>query len=596
MTTYSTSNETPHSGCLPVYKILTAFVLSTVPFWFHFGNAAESPFLFGSTVSFSNALLFLLVALWQYLKHIKIRSVWTETLRSLKHWSILLFGLCYLDMALYALSMQYIGVSVATVLLEVRHVMFPLLFVWLYQCIRPKEAKASTNTTESNGRAVSYSVWLVAFIMLIGIWFVAYSQKQPTSGMEILLGWGFVLLAALITMFPHIRILIWMAKIKPSLPSIPKKCSLDIFLMMTGLGVLKLVGGGASLGFGIWFGETLGPHQLSFSIACGLVGLGAGLAMLAGIHLLSTSRNIGALVILMASPTFSLIGLGLLSLLHLPRIDYLVMGMSLILGLNLLLHFKASSRRAYIVFVIALLACGTAAYRYDGYPLVPFFDYIAISATVFILILSFRVDRMVRRTGEEESITVRLFRKFTHMNMPNQKAIFKCLMRIDECPSQSDLHDAYHKLRALLKKHSTSVDGIVEVESEIDSLVHSKQQGINFGEIMALGLVGIMLVASLLLFQPPNMMQWSALAMRMSSFILASVILFLFFNIIDLQGDRHQHTMNQTEIPGDYVVNIRDIDHRRQQQWVSAIVCVTIIAAYGGLLWWKWVGQPLAST
>ena len=98
----------------------------------------------------------------------------------------------------------------------------------------------------------------------------------------------------------------------------------------------------------------------------------------------------------------------MLSILDVPHPDYLIIGAMAIVASNLLINAKADMRVAYSALVISLWVFGTFVYFHDGYTTeVP----LELTVTVFILVLSFRVDRLARRTSREEEWVFEAFRR-----------------------------------------------------------------------------------------------------------------------------------------------------------------------------------------
>ena len=305
-----------------------------------------------------------------------------------------------------------------------------------------------------------------------------------------------------------------------------------------------------------------------------------------------TTKNLGINALAFGTPLFTLVWLLLVPYYTIDLIhpDLLIIGSAAIIAANALVNFEASILSAYKALIIALWISGTVIYFFPGIPLPDYFDFVAISATVFILILSFRLDRMVRRTAEEERTLLHLFRKCQKVaGNDNRKAdkIKKLLLDIDRHNEPKEMRDAYISIRYIIQ--NTNCDDISDWEGDVDALVNSMQQGRNFGEQMALALMGTTLIFSLLFFQPLEMSGWQGFIVQVSSFILAAVIFYLYFNIMDLQNDRFRSTLEYTEDGGDCLVDFYDTSYRRLEKRISAFICILIVAAYGWLFLYKWI-------
>ena len=102
--------------------------------------------------------------------------------------------------------------------------------------------------------------------------------------------------------------------------------------------------------------------------------------------------------------------------------DYLILGATAIIVANMLIHFEAEVRWSFEALILALGGCGmVVCFRNDLFDLlgVPslswsgdgYFGSIALSATVFTLLLAFRVARLVTRASDEENRTFSVLRK-----------------------------------------------------------------------------------------------------------------------------------------------------------------------------------------
>ncbi len=307
------------------------------------------------------------------------------------------------------------------------------------------------------------------------------------------------------------------------------------------------------------------------------------------------TTNLGINALGYATPVVALIWLALASRIDVPHIDWLVIGLIAIIVANLLLNFTAEIRSAYKALIIALWVCGMAVYLHDGLPLSNYAEMIGVISTLFILILVFRADRLVRRTMDEEKSVFLVYNGLKTMarkrgmddDARNQ------LRYIDEHTKPEQLRTAYDELKEYFitarEQHPKYEEKLDQLETEVDSLVHSKQQGTNFGEIIALGFITFIMVSALLLFKPPELTEWDGLFTEISSFLLATVIMFLFFNIFDLQHDRTNAILSKEQDSSFHSVAFDDSTDRGGERWVSVGICAVITAAYIWLFLGKWI-------
>ena len=134
-------------------------------------------------------------------------------------------------------------------------------------------------------------------------------------------------------------------------------------------------------------------------------------------------------------------------------------------------------------------------------------------------------------------------------------------------------------------------DKLIVLEAELDALTHSRQQGINFGELSAL-VIFAGLIISLALFARPDVSGVTAFLIKIFSVLFSSVIIFLTFGIGDLQRDRiaRIRLSRSSSLDGEYEVLFQDETRRHTEQAISVVVGLIIVGAYAGLFSNKWLG------
>ena len=330
-----------------------------------------------------------------------------------------------------------------------------------------------------------------------------------------------------------------------------------------------------------------------------------------------------------ATPLGILILLWMLSILDVAHLDYLIIGAMGITVSNLLIRDDTSERLSYQALMVSLWLFGTITYFTEGFVTdVP----LELPVTVFILVLVFRVSRLVRRTSDEEGWMLEAFHKLklrASKEVDNDlKEILNNartteLIAIDKHKSAGELMKSYKALveylevlsvsytrrslifkRALIntKKNITdaarerallfladyndALDEISDIRRLVDMLVHSRQQGSRFDEIVAVALTGAGLVLGLLVFNGDD-----EFYSEFSSFLLSSVVVFLFFNILDLEKDRKDKTMtNYNEMKSEFkkripkAISIVNFEGAKKRDQEGASVVKSIVIVVGFLL------------
>ena len=323
------------------------------------------------------------------------------------------------------------------------------------------------------------------------------------------------------------------------------------------------------------------------------------------------------------TPLGILILLWMLSMLDVVHLDYLIIGAMGITVSNLLVRDDTSERLSYQALMVSLWLFGTITYFTEGFVTnVP----LELPVTVFILVLVFRVSRLVRRTSDEEGWMLDSFHKLkllaskevdTETRRFLTNARMDELIAIDKHKSAGELIISYKNLvqylealditfagRVMVGRHELlredakmsdisrealradqaaakdSLDEVSKIRHLVDMLVHSRQQGSRFDEIVAVALTGAGLVLGLLVFNGDG-----EFYSEFSSFLLSSVVVFLFFNILDLEKDRKDKTMIKDEEMSkifDTEISIVNFEgaKKRDQEGASVVKSIVIVAGF----------------
>ena len=567
-----------------LYMVVAVVLFSALPITFSIGGASNAPFLFVALMELS-AFISSVIYLFREYKKKTNQATLKIILNNLRHPAIFLgvFGL--FTYVLFAFALRYVDEAVAAVLIGTSHIFTVILMARLFD----EEERYAKFTTQK---------WFLFAVALVGVGFVIFSQSSSIDNavgelftFAALGGVGLLLVAAFLAAIGLPANQLWGSYVS-------RKVNDDDEIFYTvvassiglAIGVFVLIVIGLSSGENI---QSIGGVGVLSAITYGLLGHGVGHIFFRIANARTTNLGINALFYLI--PAVSLIWLALASRIDVPRIDWLIIGVIAIIVANLLLNFKAEIRSAYKALIIAVWVCGMAVYLHDGLPLSNYAETIGVISTLFILILVFRADRLVRRTTDEEKSVFLLFHglKTLAKKRGMDDDARNQLRAIDEHTKPEQLRAAYQKLKkhfiTAREQHPEHEEKLEQLEAEIDTLVHSKQQGVNFGELIALGFITFIMVSALLLFKPPGLTGWDGLFTEISSFLLATVIVFLFSNIFDLQHDRTNAILGKEEDSDSHTVAFDDATSRVGERWVSVGVCAAITLAYIWLFLGKWI-------
>ena len=287
--------------------------------------------------------------------------------------------------------------------------------------------------------------------------------------------------------------------------------------------------------------------------------------------------------------------------------DYLIIGTAALITANLLIGFEAEIRWGFKSLILSLGACGTFVYfRDDIYAFLgigdaewvvgAYFTWIALSATIFTLLLAFRVASLVSRTNSEEAYAFSVFRKLDRLAQEGviDRDVLEYAARVDAPQNQVDLKEAYTELRGYIGRARPrdweARQMLSEAESQLDTLVRSKQLGVILGELFALIIFAGMTIVVALLLRPDEGLAYTRFFVDVFSMLISAVVIFLTVNVWDLYHERAVRQVRERVEYGDYVVRFPDTERPMADLWLSVVVGIAMLATYSGLLAHKWLG------
>ena len=222
---------------------------------------------------------------------------------------------------------------------------------------------------------------------------------------------------------------------------------------------------------------------------------------------------------------------------------------------------------------------------------------LGLSATVFTLLLTFRVARLAPRTQDEDNRIFALHRNLELLSRRNliDAAASEHVRGIDSARTPEELQTAYTQAKLCFAQAAAADHPVADqrlladAETQLNMVVHSRQQGVDFGELFSLIVFGGATVL-LALLSRPEVSGWTAFIYEIFSVLFPAVVVFLIVNVWDLHRDRADLVLAAQ--PGDdgYGVIFRDPRNRRFERGVSTVIGLGITVTYAGLLWDKWVG------
>ena len=589
------------------YMLVAIVGLSFMPVTIAFGDGGNAPFLFNAwlRLGFVAGCTLFLVSCIARLKHRReILALFIERIkgdmsglflrnRTLKQRllsaALLLCMVSNFDFALFAWSVKYVDVSVAAVLYEI----WPIGIIFL-TALLIRNRYASINITTV----------LLLVICFVGVAFVISSQSDVTisyGNFDTVIGVFLVISAVAVTSLATFGFR-WgndMAEI-----ATVRNLNENHNTLIDLLGVIFSYNISSIIAIPVNFVIGVTSMDISvFDLNALFITIGGIILAFSAICLRQAniaSQNLGVNAIAYGTPIFSLIWLFALSQANVLRVDYLVIGTAAIAVANLLINFEAERLLGFKALVLAIWACGAVVYLRDAAQSqwagvgTGYFEALALSATVFTLLLSFRVVRLASRTRDEDNRTFTLFYELQALSERGLIDLAVCdhILTIDSSQG-AELQNAYAAARgyiaaALRQADSSDRERLVAAQSQLDALAHSRQQGINFGELCALFIFAGITVG-LALFLRPVSSGLTAFLVEMFTMLFSSVIVFLAVNVIDLQMARNARILRRSDA-GDYALVFEISARRHIEQGITIAVGIAIVAAYAGLLGYKWLG------
>ena len=611
---------------------------------------SSSPFLFG--LIFSGALL-VSVTLYNVTKHrIILNSVqWYQTFKRLYSSSprfrrSVLFGvLTSFDWPLYAFALLYINPTIIAIVMGV----VPLMN--MLNLVRTRNPR----TTRSHRREINVESAVLILTALAGLAITVLATSSTYSYASLdrgtLIGLGAALLAAILQSLGAYEI-----RIGTELTAhLPESAGTDpdgpvpgdsraggnpvelatTLIGLVGTTIVALPAFAVVIAADLIFdltgtGASLSPATLVGAIIAGGV-LSAAEQILFRIANLETA-HIGINAIGYLTPVTALCFLGIGSLLDVVdigsiRLDYLTIGTLTIISVNLLLNVGAETRAGaqrygFRMFVLSILLFGSFIYirdlligterlQWDGQE---YIGLLTLAATVFTLILSFRISRLTNRIDLEDQQTISLYRRVEALVRAGilPAGTLDHIRQLDialEPEVLAEHYDLSHRslTAAEHRFHAAEAEGqaptntynklqdLREAHTEMDILVQSRQHGRGFAELLALAVVAALAVAVTLMVRPAGLVPvalgagsgMTGFVLELFGVMLGAIICFLLFHLFDLRRERRLPLFQKTPDGAVRIVQ-REATSRRPERVVAMATGIAVTAIMITLLYHKW--------
>ena len=515
-------------------------------------------------------------------------------------WRILLTILGNCEYALFAWSLKFIDIAVTTILLQSWPIFFLLLTALFFR---------RDGSIDPSGKG-TVSLILLICLGIIGFGFIIFSQTGEIGEFgerglsQLIFG---LLLAVGAMALSNLKAfgIDWGRNLGNQLSGSLRGLGSDPAIFFVIISFLLSSLGAAAVGLGR--AENFDFGLLSVAFVAGLIVNTTAGVLWRKANMADDDISFNALGY--GIPILALLFLFFFNQADITRIDYMILGATAIIVANLLIHFDAEVRWSFEALILALGGCGTVVYfrteLFDWFGVTAwnrsgdgYFGSIALAATVFTLLLAFRVARLVTRTSDEENRTFSILRK---LDSPVRREVInddvrQCIMLIDETNNQATLKEYYLKTRRYIATAISSDDSdrqaLNNTEAELDMLVRSKQVSPVLGEILALLVFAGITIFLTIFTRPSEPDGWIRLILDLFAMLVSSGIIFLMIYSIDLDHERDAHKLERVAESDSetFLLLFPGTEQRLFDQWLSVGVGAIIIMVYAGLLAHKWLG------
>lgn len=292
----------------------------------------------------------------------------------------------------------------------------------------------------------------------------------------------------------------------------------------------------------------------------------------------SKKSNIVVLWYLM--PIFSVIWLWLAG--ESKITSFIVLGSIYIITSNLIMTVKADRSTAYSAALVMMLLGGTYVFFTDGLSMTQnyisnFYDAISVPIVFYTILVAFMMDRLIRSDRQEEAAAIKVINYIDDMADKLKGRSPDYIAHVVAMVSTNDAAAVNLHYRAVRNAGEKAMAGI---NNDLDELAVSKVRQTSFAEVFILTLVGLLIIATAMVFRPTDIVGDSF------AVVLSLTIVFIFFMVLDLHNKRREFYL-QREANGHRTLAASTTQDLTAERAISLVLILFILAAYIGLLWAK---------
>ena len=625
------------------FLFLGVFFWSLMPLTVAVSGAGDRPFLFAAIFGLFSAvgLILYLVLFKRDCLHIELWKEFHDTLtgsgddadrvspaQEMSFWDRKVLWLTFIgrfEVLLFAWSTQFVDTAVATIIYE-------LWVIW-FVFFRSKSVN-----WESGKQKIASQSWIYLALAAIGLIFVNIAQNGTISSLAyqgLALAFAASILAALQIERPlrygelaaerYQKSQPQAVAVETELQTTSEKSDKvkegDIALVHTLFVIIVTTLISSAVNAVIFLFRLTNnsskfdytASQITWTIAGGIV-IGSAVFIFnrKGNHLAKEAPDLNAIAY--ATPVLAIIWLLAWNRIDIARFDMFIMGAALIVAVNLMINFKADLNRVgFQWLVVSIWIAGVAIYFRDWvgslssvswlweHEIVDYYTIVALSVTVFTLILAFRASRLVQRTQEEEKLAFSLYRNLESLG--EQEAAFR-IVEIDKSQSIDELVESHSHVDSVIGEVDNSLLPISEkakLRSDLDSLATSKTRNRDLSEPIVL-IIFAFIAVSLTVFTRPIVSneaeEWVGFLLECFSVLFSATIIFLTVNLFDIMSERKISIFEMFHAKANPILEQEEMPKTSSglissyiwQRRISAFLVLGMVVLFGLLLWSKWLG------
>ena len=319
------------------------------------------------------------------------------------------------------------------------------------------------------------------------------------------------------------------------------------------------------------------------------------------------------------TPVLSVLWLMPFELIQLEQWDYFIIGALIIVATSIIIGIETEThRKGFRWLIISLWSTGVLIYFREEWiqlswladgttwewvvETVDYYSLIVLSATIFILILSFRLSRLVERTNKEEDQYLRMKHiiKYLYLDPSPKESLNFHLDKLDQFNAKTgsearenfvgDIESLREEIgppspidRTEANEISDSkleyIKNLSDLELEFKLLYQSKQRGRYLAENLVLYIFALVTIMVTIGTRPAVISPWNALLIDILAFLFSSAICFMTINLVDLRLYRERPTDEENDSRNQTAVQV-----------ISIILAIVMSLSFVVLLYDKWMG------